>query len=106
MYANRYDDSIGDRWNGVFSGNLPVGGRIDLRQGIPTSLRARDGGSDQIRTPIRSTNKNQGGSMLFGEYFCLVGGGMMIGIAASILAFASWRARSQAPGWPIGLALT
>ena len=44
--------------------------------------------------------------MLFGEYFCLVGGGMMIGIAASILAFESWRARSQAPRWPAALALT
>jgi len=44
--------------------------------------------------------------MLFGEYFCLVGGGMMIGIAASILAFESWRARSQAPRWPTALALT
>ena len=44
--------------------------------------------------------------MLFGEYFCLAGGMVMIGVATSILAFESWRARSQAPRWQTGLALT
>ena len=56
--------------------------------------------------------------MLFGEYFCLACGMLMIGMAASILTFDSWRARSEvpviAPGtpgihkgrWQTGLALT
>jgi hypothetical protein len=44
--------------------------------------------------------------MFFDEYFCLAGGMVMIGMAASILAIESWRARSQAPRWQTCLALT
>jgi hypothetical protein len=35
--------------------------------------------------------------MLLGEYFWLAGGMVMIGMAVSILAFDSWRARSRTP---------